>query len=539
MVIMRRESLKNILSEEKKKSESTTIADFFAEDDSRAKAMSVTHEHLLFDYSKQRLDAGILDRLFSIARETGLEEARDQMFGGHPINMTEQRPVLHVALRNPGTEHVVADGSNVMTDIHKTLHKMREFSSTVRSGQLKGAKGTAFRTVVNIGIGGSQLGPEMVYKALGFCAEGGPEIRFISNIDGDEIAETVKDLRPETTLFIVASKTFTTDETMTNARSARAWISANLGQDAIEKHFVAVSSNLEEVQNFGISAERIFGFWDWVGGRYSIASAIGLPVMIAIGWDNFKSFLDGMHQGDEHFRTQELEHNIPVLMGLIDVWNGSVHGSQAKVIAPYSHYLKRLPAYLQQLVMESNGKSVRTDGTAVIDQTSMAVMGEAGTDAQHAYFQQLHQGSFKMPVDFIGYAAARHDLPEHSRKLTANMIAQAEALAFGKGLEEILEEGIDESVAPHKVMQGDRPSNTFLFKRLTPESLGFLIALYEHSVFVQGVMWQINSFDQWGVELGKKLAKTIEKEMKLGLNVRHDGSTKQLIDYVEEHSDLA
>ena len=534
---MRNVSLSDLFRDHKKRIEKSSLRELFQADDGRAQKFSITTQDLLFDYSKQYVDQKAMDALFELAKDADVEGYRNRMFGGEHINETEDRAVLHVALRNPATEHIISGGEDVMPKVHAELAKMRRFSDGVRSGAIKGQTGKKFKTVVNIGIGGSQLGPEMLSQALGYYGDRSIDLQFVSNVDGDEIADVLQSAHPETTLFLVASKTFTTDETMTNARSARAWIKANLGIEATAKHFAAISTNLEEVEAFGINPENVFGFWQWVGGRYSVGAAIGLPVMISVGWDYFREFLNGMHAADEHFRTANLSENIPVIMGLLDAWNGSVLGSQAKVIAPYSHFLKRLPAYLQQLVMESNGKSVRMDGSPAIDQTSMAVMGQAGTDAQHAYFQQVHQGNFALPVDFIGFTRARYQLPEHQRKLNSNMIAQAEALAFGKSTEEMLEEGIDDIIAKHKTMPGNKPSNTFLFKDLTPYAVGQLIALYEHSVFVQGVIWGINSYDQWGVELGKKLAGKIEREFRLGLDLDHDGSTQQLIDYVRENSD--
>ncbi len=529
-------SLQDIFSNDKSRVEGLSLRDLFAAEADRFGKYSIANDTLLFDYSKQRIDDQALKGLLDLARARGVEDRRDAMFGGEKINTTEDRSVLHVALRNPASEHVMADGQDVMPAVHDVLKRLKDFTDAVRSGERTGATGKRFETIINIGIGGSQLGPEMLAQALAAYSDRSLNVKFVSNVDGDEISEELLDANPETTLFIVASKTFTTDETMTNARSARAWLAEALGEDAVAQHFVAVSTNHEQVSAFGIQLESTFGFWDWVGGRYSVGSSIGLPVMIMIGYDNFRSFLDGMHAADEHFRTQSLEQNIPVIMGLADIWNGSVMGVQAKVIAPYSHYLKRLPAYLQQMVMESNGKSTRLDGSPVLDQTSMAVFGQAGTDAQHAYFQQVHQGTTAFPVDFVGFVKSAHGRQEHQRKLLSNMTAQSEALAFGKTLAEVQAEGVEGSVAPHKIMPGNRPSNTILFNKLDPFSLGYLIALYEHSVFVQGTIWGINSYDQWGVELGKKLAKTIEAELEVGRLGGHDSSTSGQLQHISKAS---
>jgi glucose-6-phosphate isomerase len=488
---------------------------------------------LYLDYSKNRVTDQTLKLLIQLAEESGLRERRDAMFRGEKINITEKRAVLHVALRAPKGESIVVDGENVVPQVHAVLDKMAAFSNQVRSGQWKGHTGKRIRNVINIGIGGSDLGPVMAYEALKHYSERSMTFRFVSNVDGTDFAEAVRDLDAAETLFIVSSKTFTTLETMTNAHAARDWSLKGLGGDekAVAKHFVAVSTNDKEVAKFGIDTAQMFGFWDWVGGRYSMDSAIGLSTMIAIGDENFRAMLDGFHQMDEHFRSSPLERNLPVLMGLLAVWYNDFFGAQTVAVLPYEQYLKRFPAYLQQLTMESNGKHVTLDGSAVSYQTGPIYWGEPGTNGQHSFYQLIHQGTRLIPCDFIAFGESLNPLGQQHDMLVANVCAQTEALAFGKTLEQVKAEGTPDWLAPHRVFEGNRPSNTILAQRLTPEALGKLVALYEHSVFTQGAIWNIDSFDQWGVELGKVLAQRIipELESKTEPRLAHDSSTNAVI----------
>jgi glucose-6-phosphate isomerase len=509
------------------------LRNLFADDPKRSERMTVEALGLYLDYSKNRITDETLKLLIQLAEESGLRARIDAMFLGEKINITEKRAVLHVALRAPRGASIVVDGENVVPQVHAVLDKMTDFSNRVRSGAWKGHTGKRIRNVVNIGIGGSDLGPVMAYEALKHYSDRDMTFRFVSNVDGTDFAEAVRDLDPAETLFIVSSKTFTTLETMTNAHTARDWSLAGLGNDqaAVAKHFVAVSTNAPDVTKFGIDTANMFEFWDWVGGRYSMDSAIGLSTMLAIGPDNFRSMLDGFHQMDEHFRTTPFERNLPVLMGLLAVWYNDFFGAQTVGVFPYEQYLKRFPAYLQQLTMESNGKHVTLDGTAVTYQTGPIYWGEPGTNGQHSFYQLIHQGTKLIPCDFIAFGQPLNRVGRHHDMLLANVFAQAEALAFGKTPEQVKAEGTPDWLVPHRVFEGDRPSNTILVERLTPEALGKLVALYEHSVFTQGAVWNIDSFDQWGVELGKVLAQRIIPELesaeepKLG----HDSSTNNLI----------
>ena len=505
----------------------------FADDPKRGEQMTVEAVGLYLDYSKNRITGETLKLLVQLADESGLRARIDAMFQGEKINITEKRAVLHVALRAPKGASIVVDGENVVPQVHAVLDKMTDFSDRVRSGAWRGHTGKRIRSVVNIGIGGSDLGPVMAYEALKHYSHREMTFRFVSNVDSTDFAEAVRDLDPAETLFIVSSKTFTTLETMTNAHTARDWSLAGLGnnQTSVAKHFVAVSTNAPEVTKFGIDTANMFEFWDWVGGRYSMDSAIGLSTMLAIGPDNFRSMLDGFHQMDEHFRTTPFEHNLPVLMGLLAIWYNDFFGAQTAGVFPYEQYLKRFPAYLQQLTMESNGKHVTLNGTAVTYQTGPIYWGEPGTNGQHSFYQLIHQGTKLIPCDFIAFGQPLNRIGRHHDMLLANVFAQAEALAFGKTAEEVKAEGTPDWLVPHRVFEGDRPSNTILIELLTPEALGKLVALYEHSVFTQGTIWNIDSFDQWGVELGKVLAQRIIPELessgepKLG----HDSSTNNLI----------
>jgi glucose-6-phosphate isomerase len=509
------------------------LRQLFADDSKRGQRMVLDALGLYLDYSKNRVTDETLKLLVQLAEESGLRERIDAMFSGEKINITEKRAVLHVALRAPKGASILVDGKNVVPDVHSVLDKMADFADRLRSGAWKGHTGKRIRNVVNIGIGGSDLGPVMAYEALRHYAERAMTFRFVSNIDGTDFAEAVRDLDPSETLFIVSSKTFTTLETMTNARSARAWSVAGLGGDekSVAKHFVAVSTNAAEVAKFGIDTANMFGFWDWVGGRYSMDSAIGLSTMVAIGPDNFRAMLDGFHQMDEHFRTAPFEANLPVLMGLLALWYNNFFGAQTVAVLPYEQYLKRFPAYLQQLTMESNGKHVTLDGKAVAHDTSPIYWGEPGTNGQHSFYQLIHQGTRLIPCDFIAFAKPLNQVGRHHDMLLANVFAQTEALAFGKTPEQVKAEGTPDWLVPHRVFEGNRPSNTILAERLTPEILGKLIALYEHSVFTQGVIWNIDSFDQWGVELGKVLAQRIipELENQTEPMLNHDSSTNTLI----------
>jgi glucose-6-phosphate isomerase len=496
---------------------------------------------LYLDYSKNRITDETLKLLLKLAEEAGLQSRIDAMFRGEKINLTENRAVLHTALRAPRSASIVVDGEDVVPKVHAVLDKMADFSDRVRSGAWKGHTGKRIRNVVNIGIGGSDLGPVMAYEALKAYSDRSMTFRFVSNIDGTDFAEAVRDLDPSETLFIVSSKTFTTLETMTNAHTARTWSLAGLGGDetSVAKHFVAVSTNAVEVSKFGIDTANMFEFWDWVGGRYSMDSAIGLSTMIAIGPDNFRAMLDGFHQMDEHFRTTPFERNLPVLMGLLAVWYNDFFGAQTVAVLPYEQYLKRFPAYLQQLTMESNGKHVTLDGTEVTHQTGVIYWGEPGTNGQHSFYQLIHQGTRLIPCDFIAFAKSLNPLGRHHDMLLANVFAQTEALAFGKTSEQVKAEGTPEWLIPHRVFEGNRPSNTILADRLTPETLGELIALYEHAVFTQGVIWNIDSFDQWGVELGKVLAQRIipELESEAEPSLNHDSSTNNLIRHYRKHKE--
>jgi glucose-6-phosphate isomerase len=510
------------------------LRQLFADDPARGERLAVEALGLYLDYSKNRVTDETLKLLFDLAKESGLSERRDSMFRGDKINITENRAVLHVALRAPKGASILVDGKNVVPEVHAVLDAMSTFSDRIRSGEWKGHTGKRIRNVVNIGIGGSDLGPVMAYEALKHYSQRDLTFRFVSNVDGTDFAEAVLDLDPQETLFVISSKTFTTLETMTNAHTAREWLLAGLGEDvsAVGKHFVAISTNADAVKKFGIDTANMFGFWDWVGGRYSMDSAIGLSTMLAIGPDNFRSMLDGFHQMDEHFRTAPFEQNLPVILGLLAVWYNDFFGAQTAAVLPYEQYLKRFPAYLQQLTMESNGKSVTLDGTPVGCDTGPIYWGEPGTNGQHSFYQLIHQGTRLIPCDFIGFCQTLNPLGRHHDILLANVFAQAEALAFGKTAEQVKAEGTPDWLVPHRVFEGNRPSNTILAERLTPEVLGKLVALYEHSVFTQGTIWNIDSFDQWGVELGKVLAQRIvpELEDKAEPKLTHDSSTNTLIE---------
>ncbi len=505
----------------------------FADDPQRGERLTAEAVGVYLDYSKNRITDETLQRLIQLAEESGLRERIDAMFRGDKINVTENRAVLHVALRTPRGTSILVDGQDVVPQVHAVLDKMTDFSNRVRSGEWKGHTGKPIRNIINIGIGGSDLGPVMAYEALRNYSDPGRVFRFVSNVDGTDFAEAVHDLDPAETLFIVSSKTFTTLETMTNAHTAREWLLAGLGGDekSVAKHFVAVSTNAAEVAKFGIDTANMFEFWDWVGGRYSMASAIGLSTMLAIGPDNFRAMLDGMHQMDEHFRTAPFERNLPVLLALLGIWYNDFFGAQTVAVLPYEQYLKRFPAYLQQLIMESNGKHVTLDGTEVAYQTSPVYWGEPGTNGQHSFYQLIHQGTKLIPCDFIAFIEPLHPLGRHHDVLLANVFAQAEALALGKTREEVEAEGVPAWLAPHRTFDGNRPSNMILAQRLTPETLGKLVALYEHCVFTQGVIWNLDSFDQWGVELGKVLAQRIipELDTEKSPDLRHDSSTNNLI----------
>ena len=509
------------------------LRNLFADDPKRGERMTAEAGGLFLDYSKNRITDETVRLLIELAEESGLRSRIDAMFRGEKINITEKRAVLHMALRAPKGRSFLFEGEDVVPQVHAALDKMADFSDRLRSGQWKGHTGKRIRNVINIGIGGSDLGPVMAYEALKHYSERAMTFRFVSNIDGTDFAEAVRDLDPSESLFIISSKTFTTLETMTNAHSARAWLLDGLGGDekSVAKHFVAVSTNAAEVAKFGIDTVNMFGFWDWVGGRYSMDSAIGLSTMLAIGPDNFRAMLDGFHQMDEHFRTAPFEQNLPVLMGLLTVWYDDFFGAQTVAVLPYEQYLKRFPAYLQQLTMESNGKHVTLDGTEVTYATGPIYWGEPGTNGQHSFYQLIHQGTRLIPCDFIAFGQPLNPLGRHHDMLLANVFAQAEALAFGKTPEQVKAEGTPDWLVPHRVFEGNRPSNTILADRLTPEILGKLVALYEHSVFTQGTIWHINSFDQWGVELGKVLAQRIipELESETDPTLVHDSSTNSLI----------
>ena len=508
------------------------LRDLFAEDPKRGESLAIEAAGLYLDYSKNRITRETLSLLIQLAEQSGLRERIEAMFGGKKINVTESRAVLHVALRAPKGSSIEVDGQNVVARVHAVLDRMSDFSGRVRSGAWKGHTGKPIRNVVNVGIGGSDLGPVMAYEALKHYSDRSLKFRFVSNVDGTDIAEAVRDLDPAETLFIVSSKTFTTLETMTNARTARDWLLAGLGDEkAVARHFVAVSTNGSEVAKFGIDTENMFEFWDWVGGRYSMMSAIGLSTMLAIGPEHFRAMLTGANEMDEHFRTAPFDRNIPVLMGLLSIWYNDFFGAQTVAVLPYEQYLKRFPAYLQQLTMESNGKQVMLDGKRVTCDTSPIYFGEPGTNGQHSFYQLIHQGTRLVPCDFIAFARPLTAMGRHHDLLIANVFAQSEALAFGKTLAQVRAEATDEWLAPHRVFEGNRPSNMILAEQLTPGVLGKLVALYEHLVFTQGAIWQINPFDQWGVELGKVLAQRIipELESKTEPGLNHDSSTNALI----------
>ncbi|HXX28837.1 MAG TPA: glucose-6-phosphate isomerase [Terriglobales bacterium] len=509
------------------------LRQLFADDPKRGQRMAVEAIGLYLDYSKNRITDETLRLLLQLPEASNLRARIDAMFNGEKINITEKRAVLHVALRAPKGTSIFVDGKNVVPEVHAVLDKMTDFSERVRNGSWKGHTGKRIYNVVNIGIGGSDLGPVMAYEALKHYSDRSMRFRFVSNVDGTDFAEAVRDLDPAETLFIVSSKTFTTLETMTNARTARAWAVAGLGGDeaSVAKHFVAVSTNAAEVAKFGIDTVNMFEFWDWVGGRYSMDSAIGLSTMVAIGSDNFHAMLDGFHQMDEHFRTTPFAVNLPVLMGLLGVWYNDFFGAQTVAVLPYEQYLKRFPAYLQQLTMESNGKHVTLAGKPVARDTGPIYWGEPGTNGQHSFYQLIHQGTRLIPCDFIAFAKPLNPLGRHHDMLLANVFAQTEALAFGKTPAEVKAEGTPDWLVPHRVFEGNRPSNTILAEQLTPATLGKLVALYEHSVFTQGVLWNIDSFDQWGVELGKVLAQRIIPELETDPQpvLNHDSSTNSLI----------
>jgi glucose-6-phosphate isomerase len=509
------------------------LRDLFAADARRGEHMTAEAAGVFLDYSKNRITEETIQLLINLADESGLRARIDAMFRGDKINITEKRAVLHVALRAPRGTSIVVDGQDVVPEVHAVLDRMANFSDRVRGGAWTGHTGKRIRNVINVGIGGSDLGPVMAYEALKHYSDRALTFHFVSNVDGTDFAEATRDLDAAETLFIISSKTFTTLETMTNAHSARAWSLAGLSGDetSIAKHFVAVSTNAAEVSKFGIDTANMFGFWDWVGGRYSMDSAIGLSTMLAIGPDQFGAMLDGFHQMDEHFRTAPFDRNLPVLMGLLAIWYNDFFGAQTVAVLPYEQYLKRFPAYLQQLTMESNGKHVTLDGTQVNYATGPVYWGEPGTNGQHSFYQLIHQGTLLIPCDFIAFAHTLNPLGRHHDILLANVFAQTEALAFGKTAEQVKAEGTPDWLAPHRVFEGNRPSNTILADRLTPESLGKLVALYEHSVFTQGAIWRINSFDQWGVELGKALAQRIipELESPAEPSLAHDSSTNNLI----------
>ncbi len=508
------------------------LRDIFAADATRGERLTAEATGVFLDYSKNRVTDETLKLLFQLAKESGLKDRIDAMFRGDKINITENRAVLHVALRATKDQSIVVDGVNVVPEVHEVLDKMAAFSGRVRSGEWKGYTGKKIKNVINIGIGGSDLGPVMAYEALKHYSDRSINFRFVSNVDGTDFAEATQDLDPEDTLFIVASKTFTTLETMTNANSARAWTLAKLKDDAaVAKHFVAVSTAAKEVSKFGIDTANMFGFWDWVGGRYSMDSAIGLSTMIAIGPENFRAMLAGFHAMDEHFRTTPFEKNLPVIMGLLEVWYADFFEAETVAVLPYDQYLRRFPAYLQQLTMESNGKHVTLDGRTVTYETGPIYWGEPGTNGQHSFYQLIHQGTRLIPCDLIAFCKSLNPVGKHHDILMSNVFAQAEALAFGKTAEQVKAEGVADALVPHKTFEGNRPSNVILADHLTPEMLGKLVALYEHSVFTQGVVWEIGSFDQWGVELGKVLAQRIipELDASSSAELKHDSSTNALI----------
>ena len=508
------------------------LRELFAEDSLRGEQMAVEAIGIYYDYSKHRVTNETLQLFWQLAEESGLRTYIDSMFRGEKINITEDRAALHIALRTPKGKSIMIDGENVIPKVHNVLDRMADLANKVRNGQWKGYTGKSVRNVVNIGIGGSDLGPVMAYEALRYYSHRDLCFRFISNIDATDFVEATRDLNPEETLFIVSSKSFNTQETMTNAKTAREWIIHQLKDtEAIARHFVAVSTNIPKVKEFGILAENMFEFWDWVGGRYSLCSAIGLSTMIAIGPENFHAMLDGFHQMDEHFRQVPFHKNMPVISGLLGIWYNNFFGAQTVAVLPYEQYLKRFPAYLQQLTMESNGKHITIDNRETPYQTGPVYWGEPGTNGQHSFYQLIHQGTKLVPCDFIAFAESLNPIDNHHDLLIANVLAQAEALAFGKTRQEAEEEKIPKKLIPHRIFQGNRPSSMIVMDRLTPAALGKLVALYEHSVFTQGVIWQINSFDQWGVELGKNLAAKIFPELNNASisSLRHDSSTNNLI----------
>jgi glucose-6-phosphate isomerase len=510
----------------------THLRALFADDPKRGEKFAIDDAGLYFDYSKHRITAETMRLLIGLAEESGLRARIDAMFAGEKINVTENRAVLHVALRAPRGEAIMFDGENVVPKVHEVLDRMADFARGIRDQSWKGHTGRPIRTVINIGIGGSDLGPVMAYEALRHYSDRNLTMRFVSNVDSTDFAEATRDADPAETLFIISSKTFTTLETMTNAHSARGWLLGALGdQQAVAKHFVAVSTNASEVAKFGIDTQNMFGFWDWVGGRYSMDSAIGLSTMIAIGPENFGAMLGGFHAMDQHFKTAPLERNLPAIMGLLGIWYADFFGAQTVGVFPYEQYLKRFPAYLQQLTMESNGKHVTLDGGAIDYESGPIYWGEPGTNGQHSFYQLIHQGTKLIPCDFIAFSRSLNPVGRHHDLLIANVLAQAEALAFGKTADQVKREGTPDWLVPHRVFEGNRPSTTILAEKLTPETLGKLVALYEHSVFTQGAIWNINSFDQWGVELGKALALKIAPELESADEpaLKHDSSTNALI----------
>jgi glucose-6-phosphate isomerase len=514
------------------------LRELFQKDKKRGERLNIDDLGIYFDYSKHKITEETLELFFKLAKERGVELKRDAMFSGEKINCTENRAVLHTALRAPKGSQVLVDGHNVIPDVHAVLDKMAAFSDKIRNGEWKGHTGKPIKNIVNIGIGGSDLGPMMAFEALKHYSMRHLNFKFVSNVDGNDFSEAVEGLRAEETLFIICSKTFTTLETMANAQAARNWTLLQLEDTvAIAKHFVAVSTNEKEVKKFGINPQNMFGFWDWVGGRYSMSAAIGLSTMIAIGKNHYKEMLNGLHEMDEHFRTAPLHKNIPVIIGLLGIWYNNFFDAQTQAVFPYDNYLHRFPAYLQQLTMESNGKHVTLNGKKVNYQTGPVYWGEPGTNGQHSFYQLIHQGTKLIPVDFIGFKESLNHLPPHQDYLMANMIAQGEALAFGKTASEAQKEGISKELIPHKVFEGNRPSSTFFLEKLSPKNLGKLVAMYEHSVFVQGVIWDINSFDQMGVELGKVLAQNIIPELQdKNQSLHHDSSTNALIELYRNQS---
>src|SRR6516162_6768913 len=530
---LRRRPAWALLEKHYQKLKSVHLRQLFADDHGRGERLTSEAAGVYLDYSKNRVTDETLQLLLQLARESGLRDRIDAMFRGDKINVSENRAVLHVALRAPRGATIIHDGRNVVPDVHAVLERMADFSRRVRSGAWKGQTGKRIRNVINIGIGGSDLGPVMAYEGLKHYSDRGMSFRFVSNVDGTDFAEAVRDLDPAETLFIVSSKTFTTLETMTNAQSARDWSLVGLGGDvkAIAKHFVAVSTNTAKVSEFGIDTTNMFGFWDWVGGRYSMDSAIGLSTMVAIGPDNFRAMLGGFHEMDEHFRSAPFERNLPVLMALLGIWYNDFFGAQTVAVLPYEQYLKRFPAYLQQLTMESNGKHITLDGIEVTYDTGAIYFGEPGTNGQHSFYQLIHQGTRLIPCDFIAFAQPLNPLGRHHDMLIANVFAQTEALAFGKTADQVKAEGTPDWLVPHRLFEGNRPSNTLVLGALTPAALGKLVALYEHIVFTQGTIWQIDSFDQWGVELGKALAQRIIPELESATEptLAHDSSTNALI----------